>query len=344
MKHKLLSCVILLLVLLCGCTMLPDAMVSHTPAPLAQTTPSAAVVATATPTPTATVHPTPAAILTPTPSPLETPFAYRQPSEDTVIISNVWGDVLGGYSEGHWLSHSGAAAYCGSPMTFTATNLAGSVYTTESSGVSYPEETYENYVFSWAKGMGEDEYDEHGYYELLIEEPEMDFNYDIDPLCSAYLYYGGSQPEVEVIEDTSDILLVIQEMVDEHFGEDVVEAKVRVAVSADIDGDGGEEIIVNADNDAMECLDIMGDQKLYSIALLIESDGSVCVIAEYYSADSQMDQWSGKFMYVQNVIDLNGDGRCEIVLDYKAWETWETLVFEYSGKQLTEVLEYGTGN
>lgn len=338
MKGLYFCIVIFALIYLYGCEALPAATVLHTPMLSAQITPSEL------PTFTTTATPQPTIITLPSPSPLETPLEYRQPSEDTAIIANAWGDVLGGYSEGHWLSHSGAAAYCGSPMAFIAANLEGSVYTTESEGVSYPDETYEMYVFSWTKEMGEDEYDGHGYYELNIEEPEVVFNYDTDPLCNAYLYYGGILPELEVIADTSGILPVVQGMVEEHFGEDVVEAKVRVAVSADIDSDGGKEIIVNADNDAMECLDIMGDETLYSIACVIETDGSVCMIEEYYSADDQEDEWGARFMYVQNVIDLNRDGRCEIVLDYKAWETWETIVFEYNGELLTETLIYCTGN
>jgi hypothetical protein len=50
---------------------------------------------------------------------------YISPGEDTVIIADNDGMIIGGYSDGEWLSHSQAASYCGQPMMFTMKNLDG---------------------------------------------------------------------------------------------------------------------------------------------------------------------------------------------------------------------------
>jgi hypothetical protein len=333
MKRTTAGFFVLMLVMLCGCgqgdTEITGAIA--TPGPTAP--------------PTQTTKPSPG------PSPEETPFLYRRTTEDTVIISDISGNVLGGYSDGQWLTHSQAAAYCGDTMTFAADDLAGTVYRLESAGIEYPEENNENHVYSRTKDMGGGGYDAHGYYELRIEKPEIcGFNYNEDPLWNAYLYYGGSLPDVEVLSDTSDIQPVIQDMLDGNFGAGVMAAEVRIAVSADIDGDGGKETIVNADNNGQVRYDsIWGEGRIsgdttdeahnwYSLACIIETDGAVRLIYGYFE-----NAWIGdsEFLYVQNIIDLNGDGKCEIVLVREAWETRQTIVYEYDGTRLTEALVCG---
>jgi hypothetical protein len=184
-----------------------------------------------------------------------------------------------------------------------------------------------------------------------LKIPETDFSgrsYPQNPLCYSYLYYGrAGLPAAEVVSDTSSIIPVVQKIIDGEFGKDNAVAKVRVAVCADIDGDGSKETVVNADNSAEEYEESYGDigddamdKYWYSIAFILENDGSVIVIDKYYynpedESDDELD-----FLYVQNIIDIDGDGKYEIVEDWDEWEVFGALVYKYDGEKCTEVLHY----
>ncbi len=274
-------------------------------------------------------------------NPSEKPSVSPQASRyagPSVISSS--GAVAGGYANGQWLTSSEAAQLCGSPLKFYAYKLTGPAGTVDTTGMTIYEDDGP-YFYSWVSGMGEE--DEVDMYSLLPEEMFEPGEYEADPLSCVYYYTTPpeSLPEITVVSDMSAILPVIQQKIDENLGAGKAAALIRSAVSADIDSDGQTETIVNADN----CADKMYDevQNLYTIACIIESDGRVVIAAEFYVPESIEEYQEPVLIYIQNLIDLDGDGLCEIVLDNSAWESWWMDVYKYDGTGLTKVLTYGAG-
>lgn len=268
--------------------------------------------------------------------PSQSPEQTEAPRYTGPVVIAQQGDIMGGYSDGQWLSHSEAAALCGGAATFYEYNLAGLAGTAESSGVTADEEM--EFVYVSVNGN----HYEGGLYSLNIADPNAAGNYADDALSVSYQYTIPPQymPEITVVMDTSPLLGVIQQKIDDNLGAGKAQAQIRAAISADIDNDGKQETIVNADN----CADKMYDQvqNLYSIALIIESEGQVITVGEYYVPESVENQ-EPELMYIQNVIDLDGDGLCEIVADNNGWEAWWMEVYKYDGSSLTKVLSYGYG-
>jgi len=276
-------------------------------------------------------------------------FTAKEPSADTMIIVSPWGDIYGGYSDGKWLTRSEAAQYCSKPMTLYEFNLAGFVRTVQSDGVSYYD-AGGGYVTSWTVDADTD--DDNNYYTLDIPEyvyPEA--SYSEYPLKFTYLYSRRFDipSGMQALSDVSDITPVVQGLLDKKFGRGNVEACVRIAIEADIDSDGQKETIVNADNNGDEFeysygdLDMQAMEQLwYCMCFIIESDGEVVMLDEDYSLNDE-DSWFA-FFYIQNIVDLDGDGIYEIVMDWSAWETFLTLVYTYDGTSTELVLEYAAGS
>lgn len=278
------------------------------------------------------------------PQPSKIPAVTAEPSaqaytEPVIIAAN--GNVIGGFADGRWLTHSEAAAYCSDPTTFYKYGIAGLAGTVESAGLTNQENG--GYVGSRTADMGEEEYDENDSY-TLNTEPEPDYgDYSADVFSTGFLYTLPPErlPMMDVCDNTEDLENVIQQMIDDHLGVGAAEANIRSAVLGDIDGDGAYEKLVNADNCAgliYEDLD-----NLYSICILLESDGSVISINESYVSKNSQDFSDTELVYIQNILDIDGDGMCEIVLDGTAWEAWWSEVYQYDGSMLSKVLTYGTG-
>jgi hypothetical protein len=257
------------------------------------------------------------------------------------VILSANGDIIGGWADGHWLTHSEAAAYCAGSMTFYKYSIAGLAGKVESSCVT--NQPNGGYVGSRTADMAEGEYDENGSY-TLSPEPEYDYgDYAADPFSTYYLYTLPPErmPMIDVCDNTADLAPVIQQMIDENLGKEVVNANIRSAVMGDIDGDSEYEKIVNADNCAgliYEDLD-----NLYSICVIIESDGTVISVNECYISQNSLEFSETELVYAQNVLDIDGDGICEIVLDGEAWESSWSEVYKYNGNALSKVLTYATG-
>lgn len=272
---------------------------------------------------------TPPPILTASPEP------YNGPA-----IMSAYSDVLGGYADGQWLTHSGAAAYCEGALTFYRYNLAGLVDTVESSGVT-PNDNY-GFVWSHTLYMGDDEYDDLGSYTL--EVPHLEYgDYAIDPLSLTYMFTIPPErlPVITLISDTAPYLPAVQQRIDANLGAGAAAPVIRTAISADIDGDGLQEVIINADNCAGS--EDSPEGNIYSFVLLLESDGSLLPIEEFYAANTGNEYEEAELIIAASVIDLDGDGIHEIIIDNSAYEAWWAEVMKYDGHSLTEMMSYGTG-
>lgn len=314
-------------------------------------TPQAESLPTVTVTPTVTETPQPTAVSLP---------------ESLTIISD--GNVCGGYVDGKWLTQTEAASYLDGPVTFHTYNLLGEGEAVESKGVSYTEDEYVYGATKDYPGSGS------GLYTLELDgwgsDPQ---SYSEDPLEYYYLYHVGadSVPDITVVEDTAEVKTIIQDMLNDQFGKDAPEAEIIIAVSADIDADGEQETVVNAANDEQNVYEYYADKPLYCISCVIESNGEVVVIDEFYlDAEEAVNEYNDQlseedyesddevvyeegddiafytyipFFYVQNIIDLDHDGVCELVMFSEAWEASDVTVLTYDGKTVNEVLIYGWG-
>ncbi len=217
-------------------------------------------------------------------------------------------------------------------------------------------------------------FDENGYFHLDINIPESDDDisaYSADHFNSTCLFSGGRVPDIEVIQNTSKLRPAVQKILNEYFGKNVVKAGVVTAVSADIDGDGKMETLVNSDNnskakydnkwggwdeedtgdydeedidnwDEEETDDYAGDdlENWYSLCFMIDDDSSVKIIGEYHDLDT-LD--FSCILFAQNIIDIDGDGVCEIIVSWETYETYGTEIYKYDGNDFNSVMYYITG-
>lgn len=259
------------------------------PAVTVTTPPSAAVIPSPTPSPS------------PLPSPTPSASAYKQLAEDTVIIANDDGYIIGGYSGGKWLSFTEAAAYCRQPMMF------------------YCHQESETVQSSGARTEG-------GGYRLDIAESYPPY----------YLYYADPERFPKFEGDKWDqVKQAVQNRLDHHYGKGKAKANVIMGVSVDIDNDGKSEIIFNSNTVDEE--ESFNGVDSYSMSGVIEEDGAMHLTAEYYNTgDSEVIYLA----WLQDVIDIDGDGVCEFVTKLCDFEKMTFNVYKYNGKEFTQVLGY----
>jgi len=121
------------------------------------------------------------------------------------------------------------------------------------------------------------------------------------------------------------------------------EPRITQRVQVDIDGDGSLEELISTSwrNPEISSRATAGD---YAAVLLRHTNLSKLteVVGEYYPADD--DTTSSSLYAVAAVVDLNGDGRLEIVLDGDAYESWWMQVYTIDERwQPTLVLAEGCG-
>ena len=325
----------LVFVLLIACLLAACTPVEHvqeatpTPSPAADVTP-----AMVSATPTLTTVPARTHAAEPESLPMFT--EYIAPGKDTVIIANSDGLIIGGYSDGHWLSHSQAAAYCGQSMTFTMKNLDGYADTLESTGVIMEFGGEE--VASGTVTMGEGITDYNDFMYLDTGLPE----YDPSRLdCVLYYCPPERSPQITRVRDVSPFLLAVQNILDAEFGTGTVSAQINDAYIADIDGDGTAEVVVNAYNNESWGDDSDAESYWYSIVLIIEDSGAVCEVARWcwYGYWEDVD-----FACVRGILDVDGDGRYEVIREQRGYEWWLMDVFQYDGQKLSWVFGLSTGS
>jgi hypothetical protein len=339
MKRVLSKFVICILtIMLSACAPLENVQTEPSPFP----TPNETPVVTPRPSPACTpfpAAPTPTNAWTHAPEPEHLPMfkEYISPVEDTVIIANNHGMIIGGYSDGEWLSHSQAASYCGQPMVFTMKNLDGYENTVEPNGIIM--ENWPDYWLSRTATMGENIID---YNDLMYLDADLR---DYDPANEdCVLYYCPPQrfPVLMEVTDLSPYLHIVQNVLDEEFGAGTVSAQVVDAYAVDIDNDGTAECIINAYNNETYDWDAdYTEDYWYSIALIVENNGSVCEIERQcgYGYYDEVD-----FACVRGVVDVNGDSIFEVISVRRGFEWWLMNVYQYVGYNLSWAFGLYAGN
>ncbi len=119
---------------------------------------------------------------------------------------------------------------------------------------------------------------------------------------------------------------------------------VRV-LEADLDGDGNAEQIVAATRMQLSEADspmpstAAGD---YSLVLVVNKDGNpVLVIGEYHPQATEFSAPNQNQLV--DLLDLNGDGKLEIVVASRYFEGAATLIYTYNGGKVEEALVTGCG-
>ena len=302
--------------------------------------PNAAPALTSIPTPKCTPSPEIPMLVpekTPEPEELQMFTDYIAPGEDTVIIADSDGLIIGGFSNGEWLSHSQAAAYCGQPMTFYQKSLDGFEDTVKSTGINKD---------SWGDSGVSDtitmnntflDYNDPMYLDTVL--PKYDLARD-----EIVLYYCPRErlPKIEQAAVISPVVQIVQEMLDKEFGKEAVSAQVNGAYTVDIDGDGSDETIINAcNNEKSNDDDYDIEQYWYSISLVVESSGKVHEIEKRWGFDIYENV---DFACVRGVVDINGDGAYEVITERRGYEWWLMDVYQYDGHELTWVFGLNSGS
>ena len=120
-------------------------------------------------------------------------------------------------------------------------------------------------------------------------------------------------------------------------GIDPVEVKIQRILQVDLDGDGIEEFLVAASRFVEETgHDVSpGD---YSVILLYrEGQAALPVMSDWYTEAGPM-TFPDRFG-LSAVLDLNGDGRLEILVTITGWEKTGALAFTVDGEALETVLQ-----
>lgn len=122
------------------------------------------------------------------------------------------------------------------------------------------------------------------------------------------------------------------------------DVRIERIVRVDIEGDGEPEVLISATRQTGEfgIHPAAGD---YSFVLLRKVVGgavqTIQLLGEYYpAADENNVVGTNRLMAV---LDLNGDGRLEMVVGSDYYEGASTLVFELQGQAVAQVLAVGCG-
>lgn len=123
--------------------------------------------------------------------------------------------------------------------------------------------------------------------------------------------------------------------------------KITRILRVDLDGDGSDEVLINATNFTTEDGDVPMDTPApgnYSMVLLR------CVVAgtiqtELIAGEFDVkDESSPSHLYeITGTFDLNGDGKLEIIVHSHYYEGAETTIYDYSGGKCHAVLSVGCG-
>jgi hypothetical protein len=121
------------------------------------------------------------------------------------------------------------------------------------------------------------------------------------------------------------------------------EVRVTAALRVDIDGDGAEEVLATASRLAEPRYSIAAGD--YSLALLLREGAPPLVLAAETHLEAA--EFAAPLEYrIGGVMDLNGDGVLDVVIEWEYYEGAGTLVFDLSeqtGGEPRPVLETGCG-
>ncbi len=107
------------------------------------------------------------------------------------------------------------------------------------------------------------------------------------------------------------------------------------AYRTDLEGDGTEEIILTATALQEESLHMVAPGE-YALAALLRGDSAILLVGDFYTAEEMA---FPSAYAISAVLDLNGDGKMEVVVHDRHWEGDLLLVYEINGNGARRVLD-----
>lgn len=258
-------------------------------------------------------------IATPEPAATETPSPTIPAGFFPIVVGNAYNPematLLGGTENGAWIDAATAAARLSGGETYTLYAPTGPVGTAVGSKPAQ-DIICPQYNLEWSPppsatslvGLG-------GGWNALPRTP-------VESSADAYETYrkvvvdwlaAQGYPDVEVLRPTSVLLIDLD-------GDGIVEALIRASRTIETNG-----------HDVAA-----GD---YSLVLLYgETVPRTIRLAGKFYPDAQSLAFPESYS-VLSVLDLNGDGRMEVLVDMKRWEGGGTLVFTFDGATALPVFE-----
>ena len=198
-------------------------------------------------------------------------------------------------------------------------------------------------------------------YDLLEQNGSIQIRgsaLEFDPVCGNHVLPSSvvlSEPVVGVasgwVSDrrgskdlSTDNAEYVQAVMDwfQSQGNSPAEIRITHILQVDIEGDGIDEILLSASY-FKEKLSLLTETGDYSVVLLRKVIGNdvitIPLVKDYYVSSIPEVEVSYPNTYiVVDVLDLNGDGTLEVIVDAQRWEGWGAVVYRVDGQNVREVM------
>jgi len=261
--------------------------------------------------------------------PTHAPTAAPRVPVTLVLAGNAFSrdalSVLGGYRDGAWLAPEQAADFI---------DIDGEVRLFTLDGVERAAR-----ITSISREDGPVEQCNQPEYTLRLEG-------DVQPLSVGLnLGWPANPRPVEWLSSQNEYYL---QAVAEHLqtaGASPAEAQIRQILKADLDGNGADEVLVAASRflDPSGHGVAPGDYSLILMRVLV--DGEVVTRRVIGEVHTHADPLAFPPTYsIQGLLDVNADGRMDLLVYRQVWEGHGTILFQMEADQLQEALRLVCGS
>jgi hypothetical protein len=246
------------------------------------------------------------------------------PAENSIIIELPWRYVLGGNSGGKWLASGQAGKSIKPGTTFQLYTLEGAKGKVT---VSKAEPEQEVCTDVWLASVNK----EIETYCIGVSAP---WNAMPRPVKSA------DKKQEAYVKAVSDILTA------EGIKKPVV--KITQHLRVDLDGDGNEEVLLaatqypTAEKDSAPQEATAGSYSFVALRRVIDGKVITQILSGEFYPKAQ-DFNAPNIHEVAGVLDLDGDGRMEIILNWQYYEGGGTTVWKLGKKKAEKVMEIACG-
>ncbi|MCX7602235.1 MAG: hypothetical protein N2Z75_09900, partial [Meiothermus sp.] len=134
------------------------------------------------------------------------------------------------------------------------------------------------------------------------------------------------------------------------------EPNLTQALRTDLDGDGREEVVLSANQPGFSLrggmvegryAEQVGDYGLVMVRMLLSDTDLRTFVLDVTHLDKPFDGSEGMPTMITRrigaILDLDGDGKMEIITEDWVHEGWGSTVWRWNGQQFVKVLEWGCG-
>lgn len=138
---------------------------------------------------------------------------------------------------------------------------------------------------------------------------------------------------------TSDVLL--------RYGLDIKEPQINAIYKLDFDGDKIDEVLIEASyfKDNKLCpAPREGNYSLIFLRKVVDNEvKNIEILADVYSEDLSFEKGLSYLNQIVSVIDLNGDGKMEIIIKSQYYEGYGIIIYELNGDEVKPVISNSDG-